>query len=174
MRNYQTTKNHIEAFENKTGKKYRLTEIDLNFYDAFVRYMVEKPSKVNTIFTHIKNIKVFLTDAFDHGVDMNLDFRKRPFKTVSEEIDAIYLTTSEIDSIAGLELSANLKYDRVRDWFLVGCLTGLRYSDYHQLRKENLNPYKDTYILKIRMVKTDVLIAVPLKPQVLDILKKYN
>ena len=173
MRNYHTTKRHFEAFEKKTGKKYRLTEMDLNFYDAFVRYFMEKPSSTNTIGTNIKNIKVFLADADDRGYVVNQDFRKKHFKTVEEDADTIYLNEAEIDAIANLKLKQDGKLDRVRDWFVVGCLTGLRYSDYHQLRKENIESVDNRYMLTLRMIKTGLPISVPVNPQVLNILNKY-
>ena len=47
--------------------------------------------------------------------------------------------------------------ERIRDLFVIGCLTALRYSDYSTLTKDNL---RDGYIIK-RTKKTNVDVKVP-------------
>ena len=37
-----------------------------------------------------------------------------------------------------LNLSENKRLERVRDVFILGCLTGMRYSDYKRIKRENV------------------------------------
>ena len=60
--------------------------------------------------------------------------------------------------------------ERIRDLFVVGCLTALRYSDYSSLTKDNL---QDGYIIK-RTKKTNVDVKVPAHDYVKEIFAKYN
>jgi hypothetical protein len=51
-----------------------------------------------------------------------------------EDVDNIYLTDADLDAIEGKEIE-DPKYAVVRDLFLVGCETGLRYSDYVRIQQ---------------------------------------
>lgn len=44
------------------------------------------------------------------------------------------MSDEELREIEALDLSQQPKLERVRDLFLVGCYTGLRYSDYSVLK----------------------------------------
>lgn len=60
--------------------------------------------------------------------------------------------------------------ERIRDLFVIGCLTALRYSDYSTLTKDNL---RDGYIIK-RTKKTNVDVKVPAHDYVREIFEKYD
>ena len=60
--------------------------------------------------------------------------------------------------------------ERIRDMFVIGCLTALRYSDYSRLTSQNL---VDGYI-RIRTKKTNVDVEVPAHDYVKEIFKKYH
>jgi integrase len=55
---------------------------------------------------------------------------------------------------------------------LIGCYTGLRFSDFTQIQPENING--DNTMLFIRTQKTSERVAIPLHKTVRTILKKYN
>ena len=60
--------------------------------------------------------------------------------------------------------------ERIRDLFVLGCLTALRYSDYSTLTKEN---FQGDYLVK-RTKKTNVDVKVPLHDYVKEIFVKYH
>lgn len=60
--------------------------------------------------------------------------------------------------------------ERIRDLFVVGCLTALRYSDYSTLIKDN---FQNGYIIK-RTKKTNVDVKVPAHDYVKEIFEKYQ
>ena len=60
--------------------------------------------------------------------------------------------------------------DRVRDLFIVGCWTGLRFSDWNQIRPENIS---DGF-LELKQQKTGGAVVIPLHPTVQAILDKYD
>ena len=53
--------------------------------------------------------------------------------------------------------------------FLIGCYTGLRWSDYGNLKEVNI---KDGFIEK-QVDKTDEYIKIPILPQVKEIMDRY-
>jgi integrase len=56
--------------------------------------------------------------------------------------------------------------------FIIGCYTGLRFSDLSQLRKENI--IKGGHMAKISTIKTGEMVMIPLKGIVKTILNKYE
>lgn len=60
--------------------------------------------------------------------------------------------------------------ERIRDLFVLGCLTALRYSDYSTLKKDN---FQGDYIVK-RTKKTNVDVKVPMHDYVKEIFGKYK
>lgn len=102
----------------------------------------------------------------------NTIFQDEEFVKPVEESENIYLTLDEIQRIYSLDLSARAGLDRVRDAFVIGCYTGLRFSDLNQLRAENF--IDDGKFVRVTMQKTDKPVFVPLNPQIRAILTKYN
>src|SRR5690606_27162726 len=89
-----------------------------------------------------------------------------------EESDTVYLSIKELERFEKLNLSATPRLDRVRDLFLIGCFTGLRFSDFTQINEENINFEKS--MLLIRTQKTSERVAIPLHKTVKSILSKYK
>lgn len=72
------------------------------------------------------------------GDTKNIAFKSRAFSAKSQEVDNVYLTAGEVESIERLELSGKLvKLSKARDLFLLGIYTGLRFSDFSTLSPEH-------------------------------------
>jgi len=167
----QTIRNLVE-FNQKTGKSLHFDAIDHDFYDKYVEYAQAKGYGQNTIGAHIKNIKVFMREAFERGLTKNMTFKSRRFKILDEESQSIYLSREELKVLEDLDLSNNSRLDRVRDTFLIGCYTGLRFSDLQQLSIENIN--RDKKVIKIKTQKTDETVVIPINRIVDRIIRKYD
>ena len=81
----------------------------------------------------------------------------------------IYLTFDEYTLIEAVELD-NKRDDIVRDLFLVGCESGLRFEDYSNLRRDN---FKDD-LLTVIPLKTKQRVTIPISPILKRILKKHD
>lgn len=92
------------------------------------------------------------------------------FKNVSEESQAVALSEDELDTLASFDFSHSSRLERTRDLFLVGCWTGLRFSDFTRIREENI---KDGMIT-IQQQKTNEFVTIPLHPVFIRIWEKYN
>lgn len=104
------------------------------------------------------------------GVIPHIDLKN--FKVVEEETDAVYLTEKELAAIYKLDLSDDKELAEIRDIFIVGCYTGLRYSDLSMLNSEHIDPINGYINIKQRKVHKAVVI--PMIDYVPDILEKYN
>lgn len=57
-----------------------------------------------------------------------------------------------------------------RDLFIVGCYTGLRFSDFSQIKRENIR----NGMISLRTQKTNELVTIPVHPIVEEIMSKYK
>lgn len=175
VRTYVTTYRHLKAFSklNQIGVDY--DSINLEFYNNFLDYLMhEAKLSQNTIGKHIQVFKTLLNEATDRGYNKKLEFRGRKFKRPNEQVDSIYLNKEELESLLALDLSNQKKYERVRDLFIIGCYTGLRYSDFTKIRPENIKTYLGATYINIITQKTKTKVVIPLSPIVLTILNKYD
>lgn len=151
-------------FEQTQRHKYTFEELDLNFYDTFINYLQGCNYKQNTIGRNIKTLKTILNQATNEGVNNNLQYKQ--FKVITETPENIYLNFEELEKIQAVELPNNL--NNSRNLFLVGCYTGLRFSDCIRLTPEHI---QENFI-KITQQKTGKPVVIPLQNQIKSILKQ--
>lgn len=113
----------------------------------------EKKFAQGTLKNEMKRFKSLFLYAFNSGYIKRSPFSGLRF-TFKEE-DKPYLTYEEIEAIRDAKLPENL--DRVRNFFLFMCFSGLEYADMIELKKDDvkINRYGQYYIKKKR-VKTGV------------------
>jgi integrase len=168
---YKNTFRLLTEFKTLKKKKIDFDTIDLDFYYEFSNFLTKNHGfATNTIGKQIKTIKTFLNEATERGINKNISFKSKKFKVLKEDTDSIYLNQNELKHIHSLDLSSNLKLDRVRDLFLVGCWTGLRFSDFSEIKKEN---FKNDFI-EIETQKTGESVVIPIHETVKQIMEKYK
>lgn len=145
-------------------------DITLEFYNDFISHLNGKGFSVNTVGDNIKKLKAVMGSAMELGYHKNNAFQGKYFNKPSEEADNIYLSTNELKEIEALNLTDNPHLDRVRDLFLVGCYTGLRFSDFSRLTPRNI---ADGFI-EIEQSKTGGNVVIPVHSVIKKILKKYD
>ncbi|MES2138657.1 MAG: site-specific integrase [Bacteroidota bacterium] len=171
IKGYKNTLSHLKAYAQAKKTKLDFETIDLNFYHDFVEYLtLTKKFAINTIGKQIKNLKTFLGEATERGLNKNIAFTGKRFKGMAEDTENIYLTDKEILDIYELDLSENTKLERVRDLFVVGCHTGLRFSDFSRLTAENIKGD----MIEIETQKTAEKVIIPITPTVAEIMAKYK
>ena len=73
-------------------------------------------------------------------------------------------------SIYNHDFSQNKKLEKTRDLFIIGCYTGLRFSDFSQLTSDNISNGR----IKIKTQKTGEIVVIPIHWTVKEILEKYS
>ena len=168
---YKTVQRYLKEYAE--NKNIDFDSITLEFYNAYMAYLtIDNNLSANTVGKHIKTLKTFMNEATERGHNQNLEFKKRKFKTIKEESDTIYLTIEELKTMEQIDLSASPRVDKVRDLFLIGCYTGLRFSDFTQIKPENI--ISDKSMLRIKTQKTGERVSIPLHPTVRNLLEKYD
>jgi len=175
IKGYVTTQNHLLEFFKTSDITPKFESINLIFYDKFLAYSFNKKKHaVNTFGSNIKNIKMFLRESYDRQLHDNNIFQNRKFKKLEEITDAVVLSMDEIEHLYKLDLSDNPRLDRVRDIFVVACLTGLRYSDLKQITQKNIrNEMIEIVLTKTKGISPDPVI-IPLLGVAPKIFEKYR
>ena len=168
---YRQTLRDLKEYEQANKIKLTFERIDLDFHNSFIKYLqTERNFAPNTIGQRIKNIKTVLRASHDRGLHDNRDYQKKAFNKPREQTTAIYLSEKELSQIYNLDLSSNERLDTVRDWFIIGAYTGLRFSDLNKLSKKNIK----TYTIEIKTQKTGETVIIPIAKKVREILEKHN
>lgn len=171
LKKYKSTLQHIIDFEKKKKRVLEFSSIDLLFYDELVSYLTNvKGLAVNSVGKYIQTLKTFLRAAEEEGIQVNQSYRSRRFRTPSEQTDKVYLTEGELNEMMNLDLSNDSRLERVRDLFIVGAWTGLRFGDFSKLQPEQFDGDR----LKIRTAKTGKVVEIPLHSCVREIRAKYS
>jgi len=90
---------------------------------------------------------------------------------MEEDVDAVYLSWSELSKIYHSDLSARPYLIKYRDLFVLGCLTGFRFSDYSNIKFDELR----NGMLHVIQQKTLSTVIVPLREDARRILvDKYE
>lgn len=166
LNNYQEDKKVVIGFE----------DITMDFYRDFTNYLIfDRKYSANTVGRMIKILKTVMYAAKDMKLHNNREIENKDFAANYEEVDNVYLSDERIDILYNMDLSANAAWEKVRDVFIVGCLTGQRVSDYKRINSSmitNLPDGKD--YIELRQEKTDKTVYIPLEWRVKAILDKYG
>lgn len=166
---YRTIKKDLVNFDKINGVS-TFDSIDLIWYASFKSYCEEvKKHSVNTFGRNVGLIKTFLNYALREKYTLNDKFKL--FKAKREITDQVVLSKSEILKLYHYDFSKSPKLERVRDVFVFGCLTGMRYSDFKRVKRENIQ--NNTITLREVKDKSKTL-KIPLVALSKAILEKYD
>lgn len=169
LRVFRTTMNRIQVFEAKKRLTLRLDKFSMKDFDSFVSYMEKELSLTkNTIANEIKITKTVLNWVV--RTERLPNFKMPKLKVSWEEVPNVYLNETELAHLWALDLASKPRLERVRDLFLVGCWTGLRFSDFTKLKAENILGN----VAKIQTQKTGEVVTIPVHPILRQILDKYQ
>ena len=171
INSFKTTRKKMSAFFNSKGWDLKIWEVTQEHIDMISDHLIlDLEWSMNT---HAK-FMMDLLQIFKYAVKL----KKLPpailtelkFDTSREETDAIYITMDQI-----MEMYEITKFDLpeqevVRDMFVIGCFTGMRFSDYSVLDPSAIRNNRLSFI----QVKTGAKVTIPIHSIVNEILQKYN
>ena len=164
-----TVKNYLEFFCKENGISPSFDKIDEDFFESLRDYSYEiKKMKQNYFAKVIKVLKSYLNWATEKGYNTNREFEK--FRAVEHDIDIVYLTFEELMKLYEKDFESD-RLSHVRDFYCMGCFTGLRFSDLSKLHLANIS--EDHIILSIQKTKTQNH-AIKLNKYAKAILEKYK
>lgn len=182
LKNYVTAKGHLLAFCKSIKHTLTYDDINLDFLYKFTSFLSKQWSKPdetkglkqNSIAKTITVLKTVMGEAVDLGYTSNMQYKHKKFSYTEEETDAVHLSEQEIITLYELDLSSKPRLSQVRDLFVVGCFTGLRYSDYSKITSEHIVNSDGDLFIKMITQKTKELVIIPCNPIILEIFAKYQ
>lgn len=165
---YRNLLTHFQNYQHVIGRTFTTSQIGREELDDFIQYLhIDKGLKLSTIKSMITRFKYLLKKAYLKGWAVDDSYSE--VKVRENESTFVYLTEKEIARI--YYYTELLPWEEeIRDTFIVGCMTGQRYSDYSRLSSDNI---KGDHI-HIVQKKTKNKAVVPLTEYVKEIFAKYG
>lgn len=195
------TLQRLEKFEIEYGRTI-LRGIDMRFRNDFIAWLKKNNYSEYTIVTTISFVRTIMSKAVAEGLTSSSVHLMPNFVPSAGDVDNVFLTREQIDQLYNINLSSKKVINRIRevyiqrfncagltnqhlgiildqinktrDIFVAGCLTGQRESDYLHYRKDMIVELQNKNFLKVKQVKTQKTVYIPLDKRVELILNKYN
>lgn len=176
-----TKRNHLSTLALLQDFKKNVTFSDLTFefVSSFEYFLQSKGYHTNTIAKHMKHLKRHINVAINKEY-MDIQkyaFRKYKIKTV--ENGHTHLAPEELEKMETLQLTGRyIKYQKTLDAFLFYCYAGMRYSDFINMKPENIvEMHQETWLI-YKSIKTGTEVRLPLyllfNGKGIQILNKYQ
>ncbi len=170
LKPYNSVHSGFEAFELHKGRAYYMDEISQKLIDDFDKYLTQvKKLALNTKSKYLKTIMLMLRYGVEKKVVGKDIVSEIKVNLRCERSDSIYLNDDEITDILNITEFKTPLYEHVRDYFVLGCMTGLRFSDYSRIKPEHIN----NGMIQITQKKVVQRVTIPIHPVVKSILAKY-
>lgn len=150
-KNYRTLFNNLERFRPGV----LITDIDYQFVVRYDKWLRDGGIAHNTRASRLRLLRAILNEAKKRDIITVNPFDR--FRIPGMVSKKGYLTMEQVEMIEALQLEGY--EDLVRDGFLVGCYTGLRFSDVVSLRQEHI---VDGWLV-IAMLKTKFTVEIPIR-----------
>lgn len=168
---YNTLIKHINEFSALYDCDIFTNSITEDFLEDFICYLEDCGLRHNTIKGYVEKIQDMVRKAIQYNYAVDPTFEE--IKLKGEDTFAVFLSMNDISRIYYYEFQKTGKWksrERLRDLFVIGCLTGLRFSDYSTLTPDN---FHNGFIVK-RTKKTNVTVKIPMHDYVKEIIAKYD
>lgn len=183
---FRTVQNKLKDFQEYESTTLYFEDIDMTFYTKFKHwFMTINGWSTNYFGETIKTIRTVITEAKGDNIHNSEAYHNKKFVAPQTETENIYLSNEELLRIHNLEITDELIREdhlesdvlqfalvkdslaRARDMFLIGAFTGLRYSDFSTLKRENI-----TDTIKVMADKTEIKSIIPLHWVVKEIIER--
>lgn len=190
LKNYKYVLSNIERFVEETGFELRicdaskLTKRELTseknywnkFYRKYTGHLYKRGCFDNYVGANIKLIRAFF-NYLKNDKDFPTGDFQRLFYIRKETIDILVLSPDQLkflihDQVFQKSLTPAMR--RIKDVFVFGCTTGLRYSDIYSLTNKNFEKQNGDWYLKIKSQKTKTYSFIKLPNYAIEIYNFYK
>ncbi|MBK7342488.1 MAG: site-specific integrase [Saprospiraceae bacterium] len=175
---YRTVKGKVASFIKMKGKKsLEFKDVSLEFWEQFRDFLFGQNLSENTIHKNLTTLKTIINSAREKDEWREVAEGAYVFSSVKklgiakEPVAKVYLTVEELELLNDLEL-ANERLVRVRDLFLLGANTGLRFSDFTRIHPDNFQELDGVRVLAIDTLKTGEKVIIPINDMVEEVLNR--
>jgi integrase len=166
-KNYQTLINHLNLFSEKFEARIYTNSVNEEFLEDFIKHLGDLGLKRGYIKTLVSLTKSMARRAGNYGYAIDPSYDN--VEVDNDDSFSVYLSMNEITRIYYFQ-GLTKKQERIRDFFVLGCLTAFRFSDYSTLTENN---FQGEFIVKVTK-KTGKKVTVPIHDYVKEIFEKYE
>ena len=154
-----------------------MEDMDLQWIKKYEHWCYQRGNSDNTIWSRMKVLRMLFNEAIKRDLlkPWQTPFRIYEIPELRSRTDV--LRFAEMEELLNYKFN-DLKYSRVRDFFLLSCYTGLRWSDMIKLTSDNIREVGSETWLTMKTQKTGILVQIPLSiifyGRAMQILKKYK
>jgi len=174
LRSIKGTVLSFEMFMDEKKRKSNFDDINIDWYNDFLKFYYDRGCGANYIGKHIKNLKSIMRAAREEGLHNNSEIERKSFKAISEPSENIYLTADEVQRMYEKVYPEGSLLAKVRDIFLCGVYTAQRYSDYSRINADMIKEENGIRYIELIQQKTGEKCMIPIRPELDAILKRYN
>jgi integrase len=174
---HRNMKYHLLEYAKVRGRTITFDCLDFNFYEDFVNFLIYEyvqirsntpivGLKANTVGKIIKHFRTFIRNRIRRKIIAPIDMQD--WDILEEDADTIYLSFEEIEAIRTCDLGDHAHLSDYRDELVLGCLTGLRFSDFSNIQENDIRGD----LLYKKAQKVNARVVIPLQPAAVGILKR--
>jgi site-specific recombinase XerD len=175
LKGFRSSIKHLRKFikHKFNSNDMEISRVDYQFVTAYEFYLRTRcKCCATTCAKYLKHLKKITNECLayrwiDHDPFALYKFKAKP-------AEKCYLSQEELDTMTGKKLHLE-RLKQVRDIFIFCCYTGLAYIDIQKLKRSEIGRGVDgeQWIFTKRK-KTDSSTRIPLLPQALEILQRYE
>ncbi|CAA7197416.1 tyrosine-type recombinase/integrase [Chryseobacterium potabilaquae] len=154
----------MKRFEGFLMKRLNVESINSDFINDFIIFGQNEEYSENTIYRSIHFVKTILNFAERKGIKTRV--RELEIRREKQQKSVITLSEEEIIRIKNTEVPQELQ--PAKDWLLISCYTGQRFSDFMNFNVEKITRISGKPCISFIQQKTQKKILLPLHPTVVN------
>lgn len=170
---YKMVGDTIRRFEKETRRMYEIDEVGMEFQRVFAAWCNGRRLKSNTVRQYLILIRTLMNGAVRDRLCTNLEFRMAEFIPLEVESEMLVLSRKMMRELMYKEFK-DRRLEKARDVFVVGYLTGQRFSDYSRVCRDMCTEIAGIRYVRLVQRKTNTEVYVPLDDEVDKILIRYG
>lgn len=178
LKKYKVSEKLLDKFQEHQKQIFKIKDLNQDFADRFMNWayidMNYKKSYINGHLKRFRRASVYMYENDELDI-IEVSKKLKTFKVFSDVFKnkiVITLNYDELDIIDNTQVSAEL--EDAKKSILLGCETGLRYSDFNKLNDNNHTNKKGIDCWEFKTQKTDKIVTIPKSKRILYLLNKYG
>jgi len=160
----------LQEFSEKTRFKPDFDDINYQFWKKFRDFLFKRGVSNNYAHKKISQVKTFIRKGVKE-LDLELRLSQIDFTIKTSEAETFAVNFEELKKLKALTFEEEMD-ERVRDFFIIGCYVGQRFSDVKKITEKYID--KNLGLINIQQKKGKRIVSIPIFPETERLLKKYN
>lgn len=172
IKNISDKINNFLEYQEHLGGVIYLGDINYPWVETYMLFLLDKGYAKNTVGAILANLKAFIKRFHKMGLTL---YSGAGIRAGSEITTAVANTIAELQQLLAIDLSATPGRERIRDFYVAHCFTGLRIKDMCRLAKNieiHTKEQDSKTFLEVKTNKNGEVVVIPAAPILLNILKK--